>query len=112
MKKVDLKKEVESIEQRNQNRKTKINLLSMNTKIMLLLGTALIVIFVSHLIITHILMLSIISTMLFFNDMTIASSLFSRMSAQSLGLFLMAIMGLLFLLLARISIRRQRELNK
>lgn len=111
MKTVDLKKDVESIQQRTQNRKTKLNFLSMNTKIMLLLGTALIVIFIAHLIITHFLMLGVMSTLLYVNDLPIASSLFSSMSAQSFGLFLLAIMGLVLLLLARISIRRQRELK-
>jgi len=112
MKKTELLKDVEFLERKNQARKSNVKFLLMGANVMRLLGIFLIIMFITHLIVTHYLLLGLVSTLFFVEGMPISSALASSMSAQFMGLFFLSLLGLILLLLSRIMYRRRQELMK
>lgn len=112
MKKNELKKAVELLARKNEMRKAKAYYLFLSERVMYFLGSFLIIIFVSHLILTHFLLLGIVSTLLITQGMFKSSILFSSMSAQFIGLLLLCIVGLCLMLLSKLLNSRRQELIK
>lgn len=109
MNKKTLALEVERLEQYNQERKNRAALSSITAKWTYLCGWAFIIIFISYLVITHYLILSTISTIGLLLGLPSTSILFSSMSAQYFGLFLLALLGLTLVTLAKLSIIKNQQ---